>query len=174
MFILFVGNMAPRKNLPGVLAAFGLLRSQDRDLHLVLAGAAPSASAAKAARAGTSVHWPGYVEPGDLPALYALAEALVFPSFDEGFGLPALEAMACGCPVVCSPGGAADVCGDAALVCDPASPASIAAAVQALLSNPALRCAKVEAGQRRAAQFRWDHTVQELEALYCDVSMAWR
>lgn len=180
-YLLFVGDLAPRKNLPGVLAAFTRLRALFPDLHLVLAGApghGPDVSAARTGRsAGAAggapcdpVIWTGYVPAEDLPALYAMAEALVFPSFDEGFGLPALEAMACACPVVCSPGGAAEVCGAAALVCDPASPASIAAAVQALLDNPDLRREKIAAGLRRAAQFRWEDAVRELEALYCAVA----
>ena len=112
------------------------------------------------------IHWLGYVTPDNLPPLYAMAEALVFPSLDEGFGLPALEAMACSCPVICSPGGAAEVCGAAALVCDPASPAAMAAAVQALRRDPALRRAQIAAGRDRAAQFRWERTVQALETLY--------
>lgn len=203
-FLLFVGDLAPRKNLSGLLAAFDLLRVQNPDLHLVLAGAPaasgqppgvaeirppapnvrvggwsaampgiplpqPGATAERAFRRTDMtdrLHWLGYVPPDDLPAVYALAEALVCPSFDEGFGLPTLEAMACGCPVVCSPGGAAEVCGETALVCDPASPASIAEAVQTLRRDPALRRARVEAGLRRAAQFRWEDTVQKLEALY--------
>lgn len=193
-FILFVGNQAPRKNLPGVLATFELLRSHDRDLHLVLAGAASNAPDAKVARAfatlrsqrslaslrstsrraGTPVHWLDYVEPDDLPALYAMAGALVFPSFDEGFGLPALEAMACGCPVVCSPGGAAEVCGEAALVCDPSAPASIAAALTALHRDPTLRRAKVAAGLHRAAQFRWERTIHALETLYREMQFVSR
>lgn len=190
-YLLFVGNLAPRKNLPGVLAAFALRRAQDPDLHLVLAGAPdgnPDAKVARALRragipnlkalrpraqgreaAGSPcerVIWTDYVPPEDLPALYAMAEALLFPSFDEGFGLPALEAMACGCPVVCAPGGAAEVCGEAAMICEPASPASIAGALQALHDNPALRRDKLAAGCRRAAQFRWEEAVRKMEALY--------
>ena len=95
-----------------------------------------------------------------------MAEALVFPSFDEGFGLPALEAMASGCPVICSPGGTAEVCGDAAILCNPNSPASIADATQSLLAAPHQRQTCIEAGLRRAAQFRWEKTVEKLEALY--------
>ena len=181
-FLLFVGDLVPRKNLPGVLKAFEQLHTQDRDLQLVLAGAyggnrAPLSlpEVARAFhRAGLPVHCPGYVPLEYLPALYAMAEALVFPSFDEGFGLPALEAMACGCPVICSPGGAAEVCGEAALICDPASPVSITEAAQALLSNPALRCTKIAAGVQRTAQFRWENTVQALEALYGSISTAGR
>jgi glycosyltransferase involved in cell wall biosynthesis len=164
-FLLFVGDLAPRKNLPGVLDAFGRLRAEHPDLHLVLAGAPGGWSSATAGRGG-GIRWLGYVPPDDLPALYALAGALIFPSFDEGFGLPALEAMACGCPVVCSPGGAAEVCGDAALACDPASTEAIADAVRVLLTRPALRLDQVEAGRRRAAGFRWEHTVQQLEETY--------
>jgi len=163
--LLFVGDLAPRKNLPGVLEAFARLRADHPDLHLVLAGAPGGRSAATSGH-GAGIHWLGYMPPDDLPALYALAEALVFPSFDEGFGLPALEAMACGCPVVCSPGGAAEVCGDAALVCDPSSTEAIVNAVHALLTRPTLRHDKVDAGRHRAAGFRWDHTVQQLEETY--------
>ena len=165
-FLLFVGDLVPRKNLGGVLAAFERLRTNDCELHLVLAGAPTGLSRHSGWTAVDRVHWLGYVPPEDLPALYAMAEALVFPSFDEGFGLPALEAMACGCPVVCSPGGAAEVCDEAGIVCDPASPASIAEAVQALRRDPAWRRAKVEVGFRRAGQFRWEDAVKSLEALY--------
>jgi len=193
-FLLFVGDLTPRKNLPGLLAAFALLRPQTPDLHLVIAGASvasglhgvaelrpPAPNLRMGGRSSATpdllqqeatvnrLHWLGYVPPDDLPAVYALAEALVFPSFDEGFGLPALEAMACGCPVVCAPGGAAEACGDAALVCDPAFPASIAEAVQTLRRDPALRRARVEAGRRRAAQFRWEDTVKRLETLYVQI-----
>jgi len=114
--------------------------------------------------------WLGYAPEDDLPALYSMAELLLFPSFDEGFGLPALEAMASGCPVVCSTGGAAEVCGDAALVCNPASPTSIAEAAHALLANPSLRRSKIEVGLRRAAQFRWNDAVRKLETLYRSVA----
>ena len=103
-------------------------------------------------------------------ALYAMAEALVFPSHDEGFGLPVLEAMACGCPAICTPGGSAETGGEAVLLCDPADPASIAAAVRSLLENPEQRAACIAAGRRRAAQFRWERTVRRLEELYRSVS----
>ena len=163
-FVLFVGNLAPRKNLPAMLAAFDQLRASDRDLHLVLAGAPCGAPGNVAAC--PQVHQLGYAPPADLPALYAMADALIFPSLDEGFGLPALEAMACGCPVICSPGGAAEVCADAALLCDPAAPGSIAAAVQTLQRDPAQRQARINAGLRRANAFQWKVTVQKTEALY--------
>ena len=176
-----------------MLAAFDLLRSQNNDIGLVIAGAPVTDRRPKVARAfrraGMSVrgaagppaghkpepmndriHWLGYAPDDDLPALYAMAGLLVFPSFDEGFGLPALEAMASGCPVVCSPGGAAEVCGDAALVCNPASPTSIAETAHALLTDPSLRRSKIEAGLRRAAQFRWKDTVRKLETLYRSVA----
>jgi glycosyltransferase involved in cell wall biosynthesis len=179
-FLLFVGDLAPRKNLDGLLEAFRLLTagSPERGDHLVLAGAAQRGTDARrlADRLGVSarVHATGYVAADDLPALYAAAEALVFPSHDEGFGLPALEAMACGCPAVVGPGGPAEVCGDAALVCDPASPASIAGAIRLLRDDPGRRAALVAAGRRRAAGFRWEQTIASLERVYRDAATAGR
>lgn len=176
-YLLFVGDLAPRKNLAGLLQAYAILQRefQDRLPHLVLAGAAlpgrvPLKPLMERLGLAASVHLPGYVPPADLPALYAEADMLVFPSFDEGFGLPVLEAMACGCPVVCTPGGAAEVGGDAATLCDSTRPDAIAAAIRAVLAHPDQRAAQIAAGRRRAAQFRWEHTVRDLEALYRSVA----
>ncbi len=176
-YLLFVGNLTPRKNLTGLLSALSLLRAShgERLPTLVLAGAAaeqgiPVAALAERLGVRERVRLIGYAPPNDLPALYAMAEALVFPSHDEGFGLPVLEAMACGCPAICTPGGSAETGGEAVLLCDPADPASIAAAVRSLLENPEQRAACIAAGRRRAAQFRWERTVRRLEELYRSVS----
>jgi glycosyltransferase involved in cell wall biosynthesis len=167
-YLLFVGDLVPRKNLIGVRAAFAALHAHDRSLALVIAGAAQAQTRPRDAI--TDEIALGYVPVEDLPALYNMAEALLFPSFDEGFGLPALEAMACGCPVIGSTGGLAELCGNAALVCDPARPATITAAAQALLRDPALRRTLVANGRQRATQFSWTRAVTALEALYQHVA----
>ena len=171
-FLLFVGDLSLRKNVVGLIQAFAIVQAERPDLHLVLAGSASHATAVAIDQTirqfdiGHRVRLTGYIDQEDLGVLYSLAKAFVFPSHDEGFGLPPLEAMACGCPVVCSGGAAVENCGDAAVTCDPRDPASIAQAVSLLLDNPYFREEKVAAGYQKAARFTWEATVQATEALY--------
>jgi len=170
-FFLFVGDLAPRKNLARLIEAFARVAADRPDAHLVIAGAAGRNRVpvdALRARWGvrSRVHLPGYVPRADLPALYTLAEALAYPSLDEGFGLPALEALACGCPVVCGPGGAAEICGTVATSCDPLDVGSIARALAAQLDHPVPRAARAEAGFARLARFSWRACVAATARLY--------
>jgi glycosyltransferase involved in cell wall biosynthesis len=171
-FILFVGDLTRRKNLLGLLSAFAAVREKRPGLHLVLAGAADPAAAAGIDReAGARgvrdrVCRAGYVAAEDLPALYSLAQAFVFPSHDEGFGLPPLEAMACGCPVVCSGGAPVENCGSAAVACDLCDPASITDAVSLLLDRPDIRQQKVDLGFSKAAEYSWKKAALATEAVY--------
>lgn len=171
-FLLFVGDLSARKNIPGLIRAFALLQGERPDLHLVLAGASDRASAAvidaEMKRQGVRhrVCRTGYVATADLPVLYSLARAFVFPSHDEGFGFPPLEAMSCGCPVVCSGGAPLEICGDAAVACSPDDSRSIADAVRSLLDNPDSRNRQIERGYRKAAAFTWEKTARETESIY--------
>lgn len=171
-FLLFVGDMTSRKNIKGLLSAFVIVQGERPDLHLVLAGAnTPEvlASIDRFARQHDIRHRVqsiGYVNQTDLPILYSLAQAFVFPSHDEGFGLPPLEAMACGCPVVCSGGAALDICGKAAVPCEPSDHTSIATAVSALLDHPDIRREKVDAGYKKAALFSWKKAALATEKVY--------
>jgi uncharacterized protein (TIRG00374 family) len=108
----------------------------------------------------------GFVPDEDLAALYQSADALVFPSLYEGFGIPLLEAMASGCPVITTNWGAMkEVCGDAALLVDSRNPAEIAAAVERLLDSPELRADLVRRGRERAREFSWDKTARDTLAI---------
>jgi glycosyltransferase involved in cell wall biosynthesis len=174
-FLLFVGDLTYRKNILGLISAFAIVQGERPDLHLVLAGAADPATAAALDQTVRKhgvrhrVSRIGYVDAADLPVLYSLAQAFVFPSHDEGFGLPPLEAMACGCPVVCSGGAAVENCGSAAVTCDPRDRASIASAVSLLLDHPDIRKEKVDAGYRKAAEFTWEKAALATEAVYRSV-----
>ncbi|MFN8176608.1 MAG: glycosyltransferase family 1 protein [bacterium] len=172
-YLLFVGNLEPRKNLPGLVRAFRLVRERlPRPTHLVVAGKIAWKSAGLLAELGAPdlahhVRTTGYVEPEDLPALYAGAEALVFPSLEEGFGLPVLEAMACGTPVIASDVGAvAEVAGDAAALVDPGSPESIANGILHVLTDPARSADLARRGLARAQCFSWEKTARETLASY--------
>lgn len=171
-FLLFVGDLTRRKNIAGVIGAFAEVQTQRPDLHLVLAGAcdrpAEAALECAAAQHGVArrVSRTGYVQEQDLPVLYSMAQAFVFPSHDEGFGLPPLEAMACGCPAVCSGGAPSEICGDAAVHCDPLERSSIAAAVIRLLDDAPFRREKIAAGYRKAAEFSWKTAALKTEEVY--------
>lgn len=170
-YLLFVGNLAPRKNLPALLDLLAELSPTDPGLHLALAGAPAPATAdleARARRLGVldRIHRLGFVADGDLPALYGAATALVHPAVDEGFGLTVLEALACGCPVIATDAAAREVAGEAALLCEPAGIGQLAAAVRRLDAEPGLRAHLVKAGPRRAAAFTWNHTAAILETVY--------
>lgn len=164
-FLLAVGSANPTKNLPALVAAFAQLR--DPALRLVIVGGQnPQVFAGEAGAADPpGVQRTGPLDDAPLKALYQHATALVFPSLYEGFGLPPLEAMACGCPVAAARAASMpEVCGEAALYFDPHDVASIAAALRAVADDDALRRHLQQAGRERAAGYRWDRTAQLLNS----------
>lgn len=166
-YVLFVGTVEPRKNLGGLIAAMARL---DRpDLTLALAGPTGWGADLDGDLAGLAapVVRLGRVPDGDLAALYAGAAAVCYPSFEEGFGLPVLEAMAAGAPVVTSAGTAtADVAGDAAVLVDPHDPGAIAAGLAEVLDDPATATRLREAGRRRAEQHTWESAAELTLGVY--------
>jgi glycosyltransferase involved in cell wall biosynthesis len=155
-YILFVGRMTPYRNLNPLIQAF--LRIEDRIEHdLVLAGELCCELNLPESNSRITVR--GYVDGGELAALYRGASAFVFPSLAEGFGFPPLEAMACGCPVVTSAAASLpQVCGNAALIVDPQSPESIAEGLLEVLNNAGLRSQLIAEGFRRVAELTWKKT----------------
>ncbi len=163
-YLLFVGTIEPRKNILGLLAAYDQLMAQYKDVPpLVLAGQlgwnADTLVAAIASR--PHVKWIRDVGMDVLPALYNAAQLLVLPSFHEGFGLPALEAMACGTPVVVAErGGIPEVVGAAGVYVDPEQSASIADGLWRVFSDSTLSAHLRQAGLYQATQFSWQHTAK--------------
>jgi glycosyltransferase involved in cell wall biosynthesis len=124
-------------------------------------------AAVAAAPTGREPLFTGYVADADLPALYAGADLFVYPSLYEGFGLPPLEAMACGTPVVTSNvSSLPEVVGDAAVTVDPLDERALAEALESLLLDPARRMQLSSAGLARAAEFRWERTAAQTLAVY--------
>jgi glycosyltransferase involved in cell wall biosynthesis len=164
-FFLFLGTLEPRKNLETLLSAYAAWRGRanpsDRDIKLVIAGGKGWFYDAIFARAANldvqdAVVFPGYVPDDELPDWYRAASGFVYPSVFEGFGLPALEAMACGVPVLCSDIPALrEVAGDAALVVSPRDVDGWAAGLALLAGQPALRDELRVRGLARAARFTW-------------------
>ena len=167
-YVLWAGTIEPRKNLPVLLDAFG--RSAPDDVTLVLAG--PSGWNERIddqlERLGPRVRTVGFVEPSTLRALQAGAEVFCFPSRQEGFGLPVLEAMAQGTAVITSAGTATEeVVGDAGIVVEPADVDALGSALSHLLDDDAERLRLGRLGLERARQeFTWDATAALLEAAY--------
>ena len=173
-FVLSVGTLQPRKNLTRLIEAHKQVRA-DADIELVIAGGAGwmyEGIFRRVEELGLqgAVHFPGYVGDEDLPALYTLADLFVFPSLYEGFGLPALEAMACGTPVVTSDvSSLPEVVGDAALMVDPHDVDALAEAMRRVLGEPSLRSAMIRRGLVRAQSFTWSRAAEELLCLYHEV-----
>lgn len=171
-FILYVGTIEPRKNLPTLFAAYRSLLERWPDLGLVVAGrpgwlTEGTFRALRELGLEERVQFLGHVPDEDLPALYSAAAVFAFPSLYEGFGLPPLEAMACGTPVVVSDAAALpEIVGETGLRVPPDRPVDWAAALAALLSDESLRARFREAGLRRAARFRWEETAARTVEVY--------
>lgn len=167
-FFLSVGNLQPRKNLERLLRAYADLRKRRSPAQrLVLVGQSAWRGhrlADEVARLGLTdwVTLPGYVSNDDLVALYNLADVFVYPSLYEGFGLPVIEAMACGTPVITSNAGSLpEVTANAALLIDPRSETEISTALEQLIDDPDLRIRLREAGLARASHFSWRRTAEQ-------------
>ncbi len=178
-FMLYIGNLQPRKNIRRLLRAFVAARTAEHFAHqLVIVGQAgwqcrEELDELEQARRAGHVAITGYVEDEDLPALYAGAEAFLFPTLMEGFGLPVLEAMAVGTPVLTSnTSSLPEVAGDAALLVNPLDEHALAEAIARLAHSPQLRATLRDAGFARAAQFSWQRTAELTLALYGAVSHA--
>ncbi len=176
-YLLYVGTIEPRKDLPTLARAYRLLlaRYPEAVPPLVIAGGrgwlwAESVEALESIRPRDRVRWLGPVVPGELVYLYNGAAALVLPSLYEGFGLVAVEAMACGLPVVCSDGGALpEVTGDAARRFPVGDAEALAAALAEVLFDPDLRRRLAERGVARAAEFSWAEAARQTFKIYADV-----
>jgi glycosyltransferase involved in cell wall biosynthesis len=170
-YLLFVGNVKPHKNLVLLLKAFeSIMTNIPQDLIIVgkkegfITG--DKIVQEKAAKLGDRVHFTGHVSDEILKQYYAYADAMVFPSLYEGFGFPPLEAMACGCPtIVSNVASLPEVCGDAALYCDPYRPNDIAEKILFLLTNASLQSELRERGIQRAKQFTWEKCAEETGAV---------
>jgi glycosyltransferase involved in cell wall biosynthesis len=172
-YVLFFGTLEPRKNVGALLDAYERLAGRRRDLPpLVLAGKASEAARpwleriARPPLQGLARHI-GYVDPANRQALYEGARFLVQPSYEEGFGLPVLEAMTLGVPVVAANRGALpEVLGDAGLLFDPLDPEHLAAAIERAIDDPSFAARARTAGSARAKQFTWERTARSVFAAY--------
>jgi glycosyltransferase involved in cell wall biosynthesis len=176
-FILYAGNIKPHKNLERLIGAFGMLKQRPghEDVKLLIIGDEVNKygglrRSVEAAGVRQDVRFFGFVPERTLAALYRLADAFAFPSLYEGFGLPPLEAMACGTPVVTSRiSSLPEVVGDAALLVDPYSVDDIASGLERVLGDDALRADLVARGRARVKQFSWERSVGAIHAHYMKV-----
>jgi len=173
-FVLYAGNIKPHKNLNRLIAAFGLLKQQvgHEDLKLFIIGDEVNRFGSlrrntEAARVRQDVRFFGFVPDQTLAALYRMASVFAFPSLYEGFGLPPLEAMACGTPVVTSRiSSLPEVVGDAAVLVDPYNVEDIASGIERVLGDGELRSDLIARGRARVGTFSWERSVRAIHSAY--------
>ena len=176
-FVLYAGNIKPHKNLDRLIEAFGQVKARPgfEDVKLIIIGDeiqryGSLRRSVETAGVRQDVRFFGFVPDTTLAVLYRTAHVFAFPSLYEGFGLPPLEAMACGAPVITSRiSSLPEVVGDAALLVDPYDTKEIAGALERVLSDPALRQDLVTRGRERASHFSWDRSVRAVLAVYKEV-----
>jgi len=172
-FILFLGNTAPKKNTPNVIKAFvEYCREEknptplvilDYDLSLVQS----ALQQLNAADCLKHIIFPGYIPSAEMPKIYNSASIFLYPSLRESFGLPILEAMGCGTPVItATTSSMPEVAGDAALLVDPYQPSQIASAIKKVLNDESLHRSLVQKGLSRAAEFTWEASAKRLLQFY--------
>ena len=180
-FVLFLGTLEPRKNIDGLISAYAQWRRADPNaLPLVIAGGKGWYTRhifkkVKTLNLTDSIRFPGYVPQEALPLWYNSATAFVYPSHFEGFGLPVLEAMACGTPVITSTAASLpEVAGTegAAKLINPQDSDALASAIANVCGNRELRAEMSRAGIQRAAQFSWRTTAQQTAAIYRNIVSA--
>jgi glycosyltransferase involved in cell wall biosynthesis len=162
-FVFFLGNIEPRKNVTSIIASYKNMVSKNQNLSeykLVLAGT--TSSLCRDLIEKENIKTCGYIERTDRPFVYNLASLLVYPSFFEGFGLPVLEAMACGTPVIASNNSSIpEVSGNSALLIDPNRPTELADAMENMLTDGNLRQKFKERGLAQAQKFSWEKCARE-------------
>jgi alpha-1,3-rhamnosyl/mannosyltransferase len=172
-YVLYVGSNRPHKNVPRLVDAWSIFNrwspfSRERRV-LALAGFGDRKGIAPRSDAGR-VRYLGPIEESDLPGLYAGAAVFIFPSLYEGFGLPPLEAMACGAPVACSKAASLpEVVGSAAVTFDPENVCEIAAVIGLMLEDESFRRAIRRRGLQQAGRFTWEDTARKTLQLYREV-----
>jgi len=171
-YILSVGTVQPRKNYSRIIRALHILRQQGHDLHYAIAGGKgwlndEMYTTIKQTGMQDYVHLLGFVDDEDLPALYSISDCLVISSLYEGFGLPILEAMACGTPVITSNlSSLPEVAGKAGILVDPRDTNAVVDAIQEIITNGNKRQQLIKAGYQQATKFTWEHSAQQLKSVY--------
>jgi len=170
-FALYVGALEPRKNLPALIAAFSKIASSIPHQLVIVGkrgwGYEEIFQAVKRENLDHRIHFPGFMPDEDLPSIYNSADFFVFPSFYEGFGLPVLEAMHCGCPVITSnTSSLSEIAADAALLVDPYDTDMLADAMRELAGNKALMNDLADKGIERAKMFSWEKCARETLSVY--------
>lgn len=167
-YLFYVGNAHPHKNVEGLIKVFGKLKKKYADLSLVLSGHDHYFwQRIKKENPNPAIFYTGYVDDEQLVALYRQAAFLVLPSFEEGFGIPVLEAFACGCPVVSSNAGSLpEVGGDACLYFNPHDVGDMEDKIDQVLNDQNLRNELIKKGQKRVKLFSWENLAKQTLKVY--------